>query len=270
MENNQSQKVGRCFEVKYSYLDFERLTSLPLEDKVLWTEQVILNALKQSKNPSISCSWGKDSVVMVYLVRKFCKKAKVIFANTLCEYKETYQYRDGMLAGFFKGMDYYETKPIKDFWQCVKEYGFPNKRESWTVKGEKANRTPKCCFYLKEYPLKEKQKDLGVDTVFIGLQATESMNRRLLFLRLGEFYHNKEEKINHCLPLAIWKDKDVFAYAEQQNIPMNAIYKIMKRNGCMFCTGFKNWQKVMAKYNQKLYASILKEKTGQMVIQNCQ
>jgi len=164
-----------------------------------------------------------------------------------------------------------ETKPIKNFWQCVKEYGYPHNRQTSAQDkiGEKSKRTPKCCFYLKENPLKKKQKELGVDTVFIGLQATESMNRRLLFLRMGEYYFNKTDKFNICLPLAIWNNKDIWAYAKQEKIPMNPIYKIMERNGCMSCTGFKNWKKVMAKYNEKLYAKILREKEGQLTIRNC-
>jgi 3'-phosphoadenosine 5'-phosphosulfate sulfotransferase (PAPS reductase)/FAD synthetase len=91
------------------------------------------------------------------------------------------------------------------------------------------------------------------------------MNRRLVFLRLGELY-KKKSGLWHCLPLAIWTNKDIFEYAKINKIEMNPIYKKMDRNGCMFCTGFKNWKQVMAKYNKKLYAKILSEKEGQQVI----
>jgi 3'-phosphoadenosine 5'-phosphosulfate sulfotransferase (PAPS reductase)/FAD synthetase len=206
---------------------------------------------------------------MLHLVRRFCKNTKVIFANTQCEYPETYKYRDEMLKGDFKDINYFETKPIKNFWQCVKEYGFPANREWDTKKGEKSKRTPKCCIYLKEKPMHLKQKELGVDCVFVGLQATESMNRRLLFLRLGERYFKKTEDKWFVLPLAIWKNEDIWAYAKKENLPMNPIYKIMERNGCMFCTGFKKWKEVMAKYNKGIYKEILKKRDGQSIIQDC-
>ena len=83
--------------MRYTYKEYEKLINLSLDEKVAWSEQVILRAIKESKNPSVSCSWGKDSVVMLSLVRKFCKNTIVMFANTLCEYPETYAYRDKML-----------------------------------------------------------------------------------------------------------------------------------------------------------------------------
>lgn len=250
--------------MKYSYAEYERLRSLPLESKIAWSEQVILRALKSSKNPSVSCSWGKDSVVMLHLVRKFCKNTFVMFANTGCEYPETYKYKTKMLEGEFKDCNYIETKPLKTFWECVEQYGYPHNRGS----GKDKRRTPKCCMYLKEKPLELKQKELGIDCVFIGIQATESMNRRLVFMRLGELYTKKSGLI-HCMPLAIWTNEDIWNYVKKEKVEMNPIYDKMERNGCMFCTGFKNWKEVMCRYNPKLYESILIRKEGQQVIKEC-
>ena len=250
--------------MKYTYKWFKKMTELPLEDKLIWTEQVILGALKENKTPAVSLSWGKDSIVMLDLVRKHCKNTLVLYANTKCEYPETYKYRDEMLIGYFKGINYVETEPIKTFWECVEEYGFPEIRTN--KKGK--YRQPKCCLFLKERPLMRKEKELGVDCVFMGLQATESMHRRLLLLRMGEYYFNKQQKRNIVLPLAIWNNQDVWEYAELNNIPMNPIYEKMDRNGCMFCTGFKNWQKVMSKYNPNLTAGIMR-KMGQSTMRDC-
>lgn len=247
--------------MKYTYQQFKEMTEWTLDQKIAWSEQVILKALKQSTNPSVSCSWGKDSVVMLHLVRKFCKNTFVVFANTLCEYPETYKYRDEMLQTEFKDCNYVETKPIKTFWDCVKEYGYPHLRTNKKAEeGQKAKRTPMCCQFLKEKPLIRKQKELQIDLTFIGLQATESMNRRLLFLRMGEFYKNKHNNIFHCMPLSIWNNKDVFEYAKREGIKMNPIYSKMERNGCMFCTGFKSWEKVMQNYSPTLFESFSKSK----------
>lgn len=249
---------------KYTYKEWKSFVDLPYNDKLVWTQMLIDNALKSNKIPAVSLSWGKDSVVMLHLIRRRCKKVKVIFANTLIEYPETYKYRDEMLRGFFKDIDYYETKPIKTFAECVKLYGYPHQRmiaEQGTSK-----RTPKCCVYLKEKPLHLKQKELGVDCEFWGLQTTESMNRRRLFMRLGAYYFNKTRKRWVCLPLAIWTDKDIQRYVKDNKIPLNPLYKQMKRTGCMFCTGFKNWKEVMNNYNPKMYKAILRAKDCQEVL----
>lgn len=220
-------------------------------------------AIKNSKCFGVSLSWGKDSVVMAHLIHSICKKGHYIFANTKCEYPETYKYRDMMLKGMFKNYNYIETEPIKSFNQCVKEYGYPTLRQP-TGQGNK--RTPKCCKYLKEDPLQNKFKELKIDLNFMGLQCSESMNRRLLFMRLGGYYHKKPTKRNVCLPLAIWTDKDIVRYAKENKITLNPLYKKMKRTGCMFCTGFKDWKKVMAKYNPTMYSMILFKKENQKTI----
>lgn len=250
-----------------SYKRWVELSDLSYEDKLLWSEQLILYALKVNKVPSVSLSWGKDSVVMLHLIRKYCKNTIVIFANTGVEYPETYKYRDMMLKGLFSDINYVETKPIKNFWQCVKEYGYPHYR--MTSEQGTSKRQPKCCLFLKERPMDVKQKELGVDCVFIGLMGTESMNRRRLFMRCGPYYFKKSVGRNVCLPLMIWKDEDVNRYVADNNICLNPLYSKMSRTGCMFCTGFVKWKEVMARYNPKMYGVFMKRKEGQMVINDC-
>ena len=246
-----------------NYREWKRLSEYTYEEKLMSSRTLIASVLKQHKRPCVSLSWGKDSVIMLYLIREFCKKTAVIFANTQCEYPETYKYRDMMLKNHLTDLNYFETRPIKNFWQCVEEYGFPHMRQSETT-GTK--RTPKCCQYLKEKPLMKKQKELEIDLEFWGLQTSESMNRRRLFMRLGSYYFNQTRKRYVCLPMALWNDSDVKRYAKEHNIPLNPLYKTMKRTGCMFCTGFKDWKAVMNKYNSKLYKHILNQKDGQQVL----
>lgn len=248
-----------------SYKKWKELVSMPYKNKLVWTEQIILHALKSNKNPCVSLSWGKDSVVMLHLIRKWCKNTYVIFANTGIEYPETYKYRDMMLETHFKDINYVETQPIKDFWTCVKDYGYPHMRK--TAETSKKERTPKCCIYLKEKPLYDKQKELKSELEFIGLQTSESMNRRRLFMRLGAYYYNKTRKKNVCLPIAIWNDDDVHRYAKENGIPLNPLYSKMKRTGCMFCTGFKNWKEVMGKYQPSMLKVILEKKEGQRTLE---
>ena len=254
-------------EQKYTYKKWKAFVSLSYEDKLMWSRQLIASTLKLNKKPVVCLSWGKDSIVMLHLIRQYCKNTYVVFANTLIEYPETYKYRDMMLKEHLTDLNYFETKPIKQFGECIKLYGYPHKR--MTAEDNTSKRQPKCCIYLKERPLDNKIKELGCDVEFIGLQTTESMNRRRLFMRMGAYYPNKARKINVCLPLAIWNDKDIKRYAQENKIPLNPLYKIMNRTGCMFCTGFLNWREVMAKYNKELYAGILLRKEGQEILRDC-
>jgi len=236
----------------------------PLEDKVLFAEQLILRELKQAKTPAISCSWGKDSVALVYLIRKFCKKPLILFADTGVEYPETYAFRDKMVKAWKLNGNYFESKPIKPYWDCVEDYGFPELRK-W---GKEKNKEPKCCQYLKEKPLHKLQKSLNVDVVFRGMTAAENMNRRLLTLRKGYAYNHKKQKLRFVHPLVFWSEEDVFAFHKKQHIPLNDIYKKTNRCGCMTCTGFTDWKEVMEKTYPKLYAYILDKKEGQVVLKN--
>ena len=250
--------------MRYTYKEYMDLIDMPYEDKLIWSEQVILSAIKQSKKFCISLSWGKDSIVMWHMIHKFCKNGYVLFANTGVEYPETYKYRDMMLSSdMMKDINYVETIPktdkwgVKhDFWYCVKKYGYPTMRTRG--KGNKV-RLPKCCYHLKESPMVAKEKELGIDLNFMGIQGTESSNRSYLIRRMGYYYFNKHNQHNVCLPLCIWKDEDVKRYAAENNIPLNPLYNMMKRTGCMYCTGFKSWQVVMKQYNERIYNHINKQ-----------
>ena len=93
------------------------------------------------------------------------------------------------------------------------------------------------------------------------------MVRRLSFLSDGESLQSKSYGCTVVRPLMIWTEKDIWDYHKQFNIPINPIYEIMDRNGCMPCTGFKDWQKEMAKANYKMYRFV-SEKMGQPLIEN--
>ncbi len=246
----------------HTYKEYQEFLNWPLKDKIVRADQIILHELKGHKKPIVSCSWGKDSIVLLHLVRKWCKNVLVIFENTGVEYPQTLKYRDRILEEW-DIKNYAETQPIKSFFKCVKEYGYPKYRQ---MSGQGKQRAPKCCYYCKEKPAIDFIKKYKVDLNFIGLQATESMVRRLSFLREGEFFDSKKYKCRIVRPIMIWTDKDVWEYHKLNKIPKNPLYDLMDRNGCMPCTGFKNWRKVMNKANPKLY-KIVSRQIGEPVLQ---
>lgn len=234
----------------YTYEKYAMLKNYTLQQKIDWSNKIIEKALIQGKNPSVSFSWGKDSIVLWNLIRKQNPNVKVIFADTGIEYPETYEFIKKNQEKFGLKENYFVAKGTKSFWEVVKEKGYPKPRQMACQGG---HRTPACCAVIKEKPLKLKQKELGVDLVFWGIQATESMNRRLLFLRMGEYYFQKTEKVWRVAPLMIWNNKDIREYCVLNSLSLPKVYEKMERNGCMFCTAFRNWEKVMETYNPNIY-----------------
>lgn len=247
---------------KFTYAEFKDLLKLPLGKKIERAHMLIIDSLQHFHNNAVACSWGKDSIVLLHLVRDFCPNIKVVYHNTGVEYPQNLAYRDRMLAEW-NITNYEETKPLMSFWECAKRYGYPHARVMGFQKaGSKANgskRTPKCCFFLKEKPARLWCKKNKIELEFVGLQASESMARRLSFFREGETFFSKTYKHQIVRPLMIWTDKDIWEYHKLFNIPKNPLYEIMPRNGCMPCTGFQNWEKVMAKANPKLYQFVSKK-----------
>lgn len=243
---------------KFTYNELKEMQSWSLDDKILRARQLVASELKSSEKPVISCSFGKASIVVLHLVRTFCKNAVVCFHNTLCQYPETYEYRDLILEEW--GIqNYHETKPLMTFWECVEKAGFPKFRQMGKAKGytsQGKSRTPLCCKMMKEKPAKIFLKEYGADCEFLGLQASESMVRRLSFFREGEVFDSKTYKVRICRPIMIWTDEDIWAYHKEFNIPINPIYEKMPRNGCMPCTGFKNWKAQLAEVNPRMYKYI--------------
>jgi len=247
---------------KFTYQELKDFQALPLDKKIIHSNQLIGLSLIDAKKPVVSCSWGKASIVLSHMVLKKCDNVLIMFNNTGVEYPQTYKYRDMMLKEW-DIKNYHENKPIKPFWECVKLYGFPKYRQ---MARQGKQRTPRCCYYCKEKPATDFIKKNKVDLNFVGLQASESMVRRLSFFGDGESFISKKYGCKIVRPLMIWKDADIWAYHKKFNIPINPVYKLMKRNGCMPCTGFKNWQNVMAKANYKMYSHV-SEKMGQPLIE---
>jgi len=239
----------------FSYKEYQKLLKLPLNIKIERTEKMVTEELERYKRPIIACSWGKASIVMVHLVRKFCKDIGIVFANTGVEYRQTYAYRDKMLKEW-NIKNYHELKPIKNFWQCIKEYGYPKFRQ---MSRQGPHRTPKCCYYCKEKPMINFIKENKIDLEFVGIQAIESMVRRLAFLYTGERLFIKKYGCFVVRPLMVWTDEDIWQYHKEFNIPKNKVYDLTDRNGCMPCTGFKGWKAVMRKMNPKMYEFVAKD-----------
>jgi phosphoadenosine phosphosulfate reductase len=223
--------------------------------EVLEPQEVIRKAFETHGDKlAVSCSFGHCSVVVLHMALQLNPDIKVVFNNTGVEYPETYAYRDLLKSVW--NINLIETKPLKTFWQCVKEYGFPLQRSShlWKEQKKLPINKPACCVYLKELPMKQLCKDQNIEASITGLRCAESRVRMWTIAQRGQYYHTaKWGSLWRYHPIAFWTHKQVSDYLAQNNLPTNALYKKQDRSGCMPCTGFCNWEKQLSRTNLKMY-----------------
>ena len=209
---------------------------------------------------AISCSFGHCSVVVLHMALQVDPNIKVVFNNTGVEYPETYAYRTLLTREW--NLNLIETKPIKPFFQCIKEYGFPlirrkykNKKRIYGAGTDK----PKCCVFLKELPMKKACKEHNIEACITGLRCAESSVRMFTLAQRGQYYHtSKYGELWRYHPIGFWTHKQVREYLVSHNLPLNEIYKKVDRSGCMPCTGFLKWEAQLSKTNLKMYRIVQK------------
>lgn len=229
-------------------------------------EELIKELVKRyGDDLAVACSFGKDSIVVLYMALKFKPDIKVIFNDTGVEFPETIRYKNKLKKLW--NLNLFETKPWKGmtFWKCLDKYGLPQIRSN-----NSKIHSPRCCYYCKEKPAIEEYKRLKVRCVLTGLTKAESRNRALLITKMdngndekegigfcGQRYYVKSWGIWKAHPIAYWTEEEVFAYIKQNKIPLNPVYKkwnkIYKRCGCLPCTAYIDWEKKLSKSHPKLY-----------------
>jgi phosphoadenosine phosphosulfate reductase len=224
--------------------------------------EIVINQAFREHDPkkcAVACSFGKDSLVVLNLVRKKYPDIWVVFCNTGVEYPETLAFRDEMLS---KGdLNYLEVIPPTDFWEISKKYGLPN------IRLDAGTRVPKCCLLLKDKPAMEAYEFLGSELVFTGLTSAESHSRTMFFKRCGEYYFAKTQNLWKCHPIMSWTEEDVWSYIRENHLSYNSFYDKHPghRVGCMPCTSYRSWMKRMAEATPGMYRKIQKMRGQELI-----
>ena len=248
--------------------------NMSLEDKVRFTQRRIEEWVDEFTVDGcyVSFSGGKDSTVLLDIVRGLYPEITAVFVDTGLEYPEIRQ--------FIKTFDNVTIlRPKKSFKEVINDYGYPiiSKEVSECVdQARKAITTGKycyrlerlegtardkdgnlsmynmpkwkflldapfkisnrCCFVMKKTPAYQYHKDTGKVPI-IGTMAEESRLRQKQYLRQG--CNGFNNKIPTSTPMAFWTEQDVLKYLYETKIPYASVYGEIKidKNGKYYTTG---------------------------------
>lgn len=249
------------------------LQALPLEIKVAKSKLRIRQWVDYygEENVYISFSGGKDSTVLIDLVRSEYPNIEAVFVDTGLEYPEIKQ--------FVKSFDNVKIlRPKMTFKQVIETYGYPmvskeqanylddirNGTEYMKIRrleGDEKGRfklsnkyrylinapfniSSKCCNVMKKEPVKRYEKETGKKPI-IGTMAEESILRMQSYMKNGCNAFDSKRPLS--TPLGFWKQQDILEYIYTNKLKIasvygdvikeNDIYKTTKcdRTGCVFC-----------------------------------
>lgn len=243
--------------------------SLPLKAKIILSKQRIKEWYEHwNGDVYVAFSGGRDSTVLLHLVRDVYPDVPAVFCDTGLEYPEIKQ--------FVKTIPNVTTiKPEMNFKKVIDEYGYPvaskkiarmirdlqnptsnnkqvrklyltgiKKDGSYSddfllpKKWRKLINAPfkvseKCCDIMKKSPFKKYEKDTG-NKCIIGVMACDSEQRKTSYLKTG-CYTFENGKVQ-CKPIGFWLHNDILSCIEQNNISYCPIYDMgIENTGCMFC-----------------------------------
>ena len=249
------------------------LQALPLELKIAKSKLRIEEWVRYmgKENVYVSFSGGKDSTVLLHLVRSLYPDIPAVFVDTGLEYPEIKQ--------FVKGIENVTIlRPEMSFKQVIEKYGYPmiskeqanylddirNSTEymrNRRINGDSQGRyklskkyhylidapfkiSHRCCNVMKKKPVKKYEKETG-KAPFIGTMACESTLREQAYLRNGCNAFDSKRPLS--TPIGFWTEQDVLEYIVTNNIQIASAYgDIVKkegkysttkcdRTGCIFC-----------------------------------
>ena len=231
--------------------DLKYLQSLPLDLKVMMTKARIREWVSHYGEDGVyvSFSGGKDSTVLLHIVREEFPNIEAVFVNTGLEYPE--------IQKFVKSFNNVTIlRPKMSFVEVIKKYGYPivskevsntlefsQKNKKWAinelnglnVRGDKDSFkenlyskykplkdvdfliSSKCCNIMKKSPLTIVKK-----LPFIATLTEESVLREKSWIKTGcnAFKGDKPSS----KPMSFWTEQDVLHYISQNDIPIASVY----------------------------------------------
>jgi len=248
--------------------ELKEMQAWPLEWKIQVAQQKIAEWYDYyNGNVYVSFSGGKDSTVLLDLVRKIYPNVKAVFMDTGLEFPE--------IRDFVKTIENVEwVKPSMTFRAVIERYGYPliskevaakiydyrNKPDGYAAQrfdpesdfNKRYNKkyslakykwiadsdipiSHRCCEVLKKHPAQRFDRESGLKPM-LGTMACESGLRNSEWMKHG--CNAFDAKHPTSKPLSIWTEQDVLRYLYQYKIPFSKIYgDIIEKDGKLCTTG---------------------------------
>lgn len=253
--------ASNCFDVSSADIpekNLAKLQSLSLDDKILYSQVKIKEFYIAMKGKVyISFSGGKDSTVLLHLVRSIYPDVPAVYVDTGLEFPEIREHVKSIENVVWLKPEMSFKKVIEEkgypvisksvsHWVDLAQRGYPSgikqmsldtrygcKRYEYLVDAPfKISRD--CCDILKKRPAKRYTKETG-RMPYIGIRADEGVNRKSAFLQTGG-ENNLDTALPRSHPLMCWTDDDIWGYIRKFDLPYSKIYNMgYDRTGCMFC-----------------------------------
>ncbi len=216
----------------------------------------------------VAFSGGKDSTVLLHLVRSIYPDIEGVFCNTGMEYPEILQFVRTVLNIMW-------LKPKMNFKQVIEKYGYPviSKKISMGISRYRNTKSciqkylrlngginpssrkiqqrtiskkwhflinapfkisERCCDIMKKTPFYQYNKKSN-KKAFVGTMIVDSDLRKQSVKRYG--CNAFKMKHPQSRPLSLWNENDIWKYIKMFNLTYSKIYDIAEidRTGCVFC-----------------------------------
>ena len=233
-------------EPKHELWQLKQMQSLPLDLKIRLTNQRIREWYDyHSGRVWVSFSGGKDSTVLVHLVKKLYKDVPVVYIDTSLEIPE--------VRSFAYSMNPLVLKPTMNFKTVLTRYGYPLISKEVSLKiagarkgqrsalrhfnGEKTGQydyrkwaflidspfliSAECCNKTKKAPSKAYEKETH-SYPYVATLAEESALRQTDWLMGGCNSYDNERPVSK--PLSFWTEQDVLNFIKLNNLDIASVY----------------------------------------------
>ena len=190
----------------------EEIEQLPAEEGLRWASEEFGDRL------CLSCSWQKQSSVLVHMVSELELDVDIVELDTHLFFKESYETRERLVERY--GLTLIVPNVITIAEQHKHEG--PN---LWETNPDR------CCHIRKVEPLIQALRPY--DAWVSGIRREQSPSRA----GAKKVERSDRYGVWKVQPLADWSEKDVWRYIVQNDIPYNPLHDVGYRSiGCIPCT----------------------------------